>query len=502
VPSRLSRYLPPAVALLAVLVFVRVVGFGFVYDDRWTLVDNAWLAHPLGELWRLLAGRGALAHHVPDATRPAMVLMEAVERRVFGLAPWGYHLDSLVLYACVCALVARLALVLSRKRRVALLAAPFFAVAPLHAEAVAAVNYREDLLAACGMLCALLAFCRRDQPPQKRAAWAVGHFALGFFGFALALFSKESAVALVPMALVIVHCVPWARESLRANRPLLYGLAYVLVSWLAWRVPLSLHGDDIPLAPARPFGQVLLRTARFEVLAVRYALAPLGGTPDHWRLPDASFGWALPCLSLFAAVFLLGQLRSTRLLALGLGIALTAPLACSPLFRPVNELADRYFFLSILGGGLCWGWALERVAPLVGQGRRRTSLVWAWVLLLVPARLAINLWHDERSLWTATVALTPSSPRAWAGLSRAHRLAGEREAADRTLARALWVDPNYTPALVTEVYNDLSFGRLGLARERLGALKQRRVGEGGGIAKAKRCALLDADAAARCIDAP
>src|SRR4051812_13509285 len=38
------------VAAVALVAFARVVGFGFVYDDGWTLVDNAWLSRPLPEL--------------------------------------------------------------------------------------------------------------------------------------------------------------------------------------------------------------------------------------------------------------------------------------------------------------------------------------------------------------------------------------------------------------------------------------------------------------------
>src|SRR6185295_1742451 len=101
---RVPALLPILVAAFALLVFGRVVGFGFAYDDRWTLVENRALERPLGELSRLLATGEALRLHVPDATRPLMVLMEALERRVFGLGAWGYHLDSLLLYAIICAL--------------------------------------------------------------------------------------------------------------------------------------------------------------------------------------------------------------------------------------------------------------------------------------------------------------------------------------------------------------------------------------------------------------
>ncbi len=513
-PVRSRRLGPRAAALITagvgLFAFARAVSFGFVYDDGWTLADNDWLTHPLHELIGLLVTGQALARHVPDATRPVMVLLEALERRVFGLSPAGYHLDSLLLYALVCALATRLALVLTRQKHVALCAGVFFALAPLHAEPVAAINYREDLLGAFGVLGALVllyapdnesrrvtarddTFIRRRYGDSSARALAAGAC------LALGLFGKESAVAFVPLAGLIAFCLPWARVTLGDRRRHLYVLGAVLFVFLAWRVPLALHGDDVPLAPKRPFGDVLLRAARFEVRAVVDALLPIFYSPDHWRQPDASFRWTLPCLSLFAGVALLGKNRELRVPALGIGFALLAPLACSPLFRPVNELADRYFFLGTLGGGIVWAWALDRVLARFELDRARAFTAFACLPLLAVTWPATSIWRDERSLWTAATELTPASPRAWAGLSRVHRIARERDAADRAMARALNADPNYAPALVTELYTDLAFGRIETAREHLAALDARKLGDGGGIGKARRCAALERDAAAACI---
>lgn len=493
---RVPALLPSLVAVVGALVFARVVGFGFAYDDRWTLVENRWLERPVTELLRLLATGEALRLHVPDATRPAMVLGEALERRVFALSPAGYHLDSLLLYAVVCALAAALALVVSRRRDVALFAGCFFAVAPVHTEVVAAINYREDLLAAVGTLGVLLCLCTPSRSGDSPAR-ALGVGALA----ALAVFGKESALSALPLLGLMVWRVPWTDAPVRASRRALVIAGVVLLAWLLWRLPLALHGDEIPLAPRRSLGQMLLRTARFEVQAVRHALFPFSVSPEHWRQPDASFGWVAPFASLVLGVALLGRDERTRLPSLGIGIALVAPLACCPLLRPVNESADRYFFLSVLGGGLFWGWAAAHAARSLGiPWRRRGVAVFALVPLAVVAFRAAGMWHSERSLWLAATDLTPASPRAWAGLSRVHRLAREPDAADAAMARALAVGPDYRPALVTQIYNDLTFGRLDTARERLAELERQGFHDEGGLGKAKACAKLEVAAAAQCIE--
>jgi len=68
--------------------------------------------------------------------------MEALERRIYGLSPWGYQLDSLLLYALRCALAAGVAHAVSRRRDVGVFAGCFFAVAPVHTEVVAAITLR------------------------------------------------------------------------------------------------------------------------------------------------------------------------------------------------------------------------------------------------------------------------------------------------------------------------------------------------------------------------
>jgi hypothetical protein len=298
-------------ALVGVLAFAPTLAFQFVYDDHWTIVSNAWLERPLGELVSLLASGEAVAKRVPDATRPLMVLIHALERRVFGLSPWGYHLVSLVLYGSCCALGTALAWALTRKRSITLVAGLFFALSPFHAEPVASVNYREDLLAALGTLGALLLLIPLPQPPgsarARRDSWGRALAAGALLG--AGLLGKECALSFVPLAVAIAWLVPWVSATVRSQRLTLFTLGVVLVGWLAWRWPLAVGGEDLPLAPDRPLGQVLLRAARFELRALQFALLPFGYSPDHWRQPDASLSPVVPLLSLLVGVAVLGRVR-------------------------------------------------------------------------------------------------------------------------------------------------------------------------------------------------
>jgi tetratricopeptide (TPR) repeat protein len=178
-----------------------------------------------------------------------------------------------------------------------------------------------------------------------------------------------------------------------------------------------------------------------------------------------------------------------------------APFASSPLVGPVNELADRYFFLGVLGGGLLWGSALAAAGERFRFGKRgRSLLAFVALPLFVPAWWATQAWRDERSLWTTAVERQPSSPRAWAALSRVHRLAGDHPAALAAVERAIALDPSYPPALVTRVYNEIAAGDLEKARAHVADADRRGFGDEKGMKRARRCAVLEPSSARACLE--
>jgi hypothetical protein len=474
-----------------------VLGHGFVYDDSWTIVENRWLDRPFAELFGLLATGEALVRSVPDATRPAMVLSLWLDRRFFGHSPGGPHLVSLLLYGFNCLLATALAARLTRKRNVALVAGVFFALAPLHAEPVAGVNYREDLLSGAGVLgawlCALGPLRRREENDWWRAGAAALVWAIG-------LFAKESALVLVLLFGVTVLLLP--SELRRARRqPRVFALLLaVAVAWGFWRAGLAMRGDDIPLAPNRGAVETGLRTARFLGLSVWNALLPFDWAPDHWRQPDASAVWLAPLAMLPAVVVALARWRRARVAALAIAIAVVAPILSSPMVGPINEFADRYFFLAVLGGGIVWGSTLDLLGRHLKLRRpSRALLVLTCLPLIVPAWQASSAWRDERSLWTAAIERQPVSPRAWAALSRVHRMAGEHREAAEAVNRALALDGGYAPALVTRVYNEISAGQTSLARTHIQDLERRGLNDYKGVRKARKCLEFDGDLARACL---
>jgi protein O-mannosyl-transferase len=493
-----ARCLRARVALGAALVagvglvaFGRARSFGFIYDDYWTVVGNTQLDKPLRELVLAAASGRAVEWGMPDATRPMMGWSLWLDRRLFGLAPGGYHSHSLALYALCSVLVFLLAIGVLRRFGPALAAGLLFAALPIHVEVAAVVNYREDLIAAVGLLgAAAIVFWPLRLDPRWRVLGA------GLL-WAYALLGKESALVAPAFiaALAIVRRPRLGNAGAALPPSLVYGSVAAL--WLNWRFGLSRLGEQIPTASYASWTERALRTARFESLAVYQSLWPFGPRPERDPLGPAHAGWLLALGAIVAAIVWLARRRRTRVLAAAVAIALVAPLCTSPLLAPRNEIADRYWFVGSLAACLVVAWVLS-LAPLRRSG-------WLALALLVggctvASRKASTVWASEVDLWTFIAQTAPASPRSWSGLARVHRLAEQEDLAERALDRALTLEPDHLPSQAASVLGSLWFGKLDAARAQLRAMGDRDGLHGDALRIVRRCAASpSAEAAQLCV---
>jgi hypothetical protein len=204
-------------------------------------------------------------------------------------------------------------------------------------------------------------------------------------------------------------------------------------------------------------------------------------------LPVAHFGWLLACVALVPLALALRKRRSLRVLCGAWAVALVAPLLTSPLFGPVNETADRYWFVGSIAGALVMG------AGVSALGRRYPTLGLSALVLLVgvgllASRAAGAAWGSEVSLWTAAVEAAPRSARAWTSMSRVHRMAEQELLAERAVQRSLELRPDYLPGQVARVLNQLWAGKLEDARIGLSRINAQTRLQQDAVRVAARCA--------------
>jgi protein O-mannosyl-transferase len=428
-----SRTVIGVVALACVVLAAYLNAFAgvFQFDDYLVIADNPQVAS-LAAWWQ----------HMPGI-RPLLKFTYAlIEGSGSGLA--GHHVFNIALHAANAGLVyvilrhlllERVAACLQPRSpmhvdAVAFGSAALFAAHPVASEAVTMISGRSTALMSFFMLLAIFAHLR-NRP------------LLALLAFALALASKESAVIL-PLVLLLVDRVrqperPW-RVHLRQLLPQILLLAAALVL-MGLSARYRQH-FQVGLSTRAPFDNLVTQSA-----ALLYLLS---------RLAVFSGLNADPVLPVFAAWD--GFWIMTTLLIGGLAVTAIALWPRAPwsaaailwfflLVAPTNSLLarldlanERQLYLSALGFfALAVAW-LDAVLP-------RRAVFWA-VLAVLAGTLVFatqrrnEVYTSEARFWTDVVDKSPGNARAWNNLGLA--LAGEAWDSEAAAAyeRAIALVPN------------------------------------------------------------
>lgn len=326
------------VAVLAAALYARTIAFGFTdTDDRDLLVDDhARLVDP--SIWRD-AFRGAYMHVVDPAHayyRPLVTLSYAVDARLSGLSPAGYHATNVLLHAIASALVLLLLRRLAIGAGVALAAAFVFAASPALAPAVAWVPGRNDVLLAIFAALAWLAFARDRK-------WL--HLAC----FAAALLTKETAIC-VPIVCTL-HAFVFERRPPRAIVPYAIG----------WTALVALRVLVHPAGALHVAANVDLFVASFGALALPFEPKTIAVADDLPLWPGAL------AIVAFAAAMRFVRRARLRLVVLGLG-ACAASLAPAILVAGPLVLGPRLYLPAV-------GFVVALAAIAQGYAPSRRALV-------------------------------------------------------------------------------------------------------------------------------
>ncbi len=494
-PSPRPRFLPYLfVALVAVAVHLQTLRFPFVFDDDWLVAGNAFLREP----WSALA---AFAHDFWHGTpfgngyyRPLVNASLALNGRLFGWGPAGFHLVNVLLHAANAMLVLRLLRRLGVAIGAATCAALLFAVHPATAWPVGSVVARVDLLPALFVLLAWGALA-------GGRSWLTGLF------FAAALLSKESAIAFlgVPfMALRSMRDATAGAAPARAattrgastgvrldadarGRAATFSATGIAAAACVGGLALALAGRwlaGVPLAPPvaeiDPLTNPLVgmpqpgRALAALVLSGRYLLylfLPLRFADPAGYGPGAAGPGPFSAGVIFAALFLLAWtaavvvlwLRRDRL-CLFLGFSLASFLPASNLIVPVGSLyAQNFLYLPLLGLSLAAGDVAGRLmarrapagtssaagAPAGAEAPRRgvrlaAALAAAGLALMAAATVAeARVWSDATALFTAWTVRFPRYALGWSRLGVARLGQGDAAGAEPILREALRLyEPN------------------------------------------------------------
>jgi protein O-mannosyl-transferase len=488
---RTAVYWALAVGVSAVLCYVNAVGNDFVLDDTRLIRDNlrirslATVPHLFASSYWDVSGPQALY-------RPLVLVSYALNYAIHGLSPAGYIAVNIALHAAVSLLLFALVRAIGGSLFAAGVAGIAFAVHPVHAEAVAGISGRPELLAACFFLLAM--HLHRLAPDATRASLAYRAGTLA--SFAAALLSKESAITLLLVLPVMDAFCPaqdidgnpaTARSRIVTDYVPLVGvaIAYLLVRRAVLGsitiAESAIAPLDNPLVPmtTMPFGERMGTTPAqaimtgFAVVAeyARLLIWPARLSPDYSynQIPlvtsalDIRFmaGVALVMACIGAVVVLW---RRNPVAAFGLAfLGLTFSIVSNFIITIGTICAERLMYLPSAGALIAGAIGVERLAGNAPIRRRVVSVAIAILMSVGAVRTLIRNrdWNNEVTLWSAAVKSAPGSARVQSEYGRI--LMGQAEnaaeagratdaeqrysAARSHFEAAVKIYPSYSPAI-------------------------------------------------------
>ena len=425
----------------AALVYGNTLRNQFTMDDGLYVMGNPQITQP--SLQSLFS-----ENKITSVYRPLTFASIALNWALGGAEPLGYHLLNLLLHAAVVWLLY----VFLREifdghpqgKNIAFAAAALFAVHPIHSEAVASVMGRAEMLAAGLLLAGWILHLRDREIPALLC-------------FALAMLSKESAVAAFPLVLLGDYATGRWKPRLRyagvAGIALLY-LALLRTAQGGHFGQPSISQLDNPLASLPPLWRILnaVRVAwkyiwlHFypAVLSCDYSFHQIPMYRD-WRhtLPAALAAGAAVAVWIWAI-----RKRHTGL-ALGGGIYLAGFAATANILMPTGTImGERLAYLPSAGFcllmALAWIWLMER------QRIPAWGLLGVVLLALAARTVARNAdWKDNLALYSSAVRAVPNSAKMHANLGGEYMVRNEFDLARKEFQTALRIYPDSPDTLAS-----------------------------------------------------
>ena len=435
--SRINKWFLPLLLFLAVgAAYANSLSSGFVWDDSPLIIGKQdFFSHPGNALALLASPDAALgARKAPPYYRPLDTLSYMLDHYLWGLHPFWYHAENVLLHALVVLLFYLLLMEVFKGRRLAFIASVLFAVYPVNAEAVDAIFNRNVILCAFFSLVCLICI------KKGGLKWTV----LSFLAYFLALLSKEPAVVL-PFFLLSFSLT--SREKrFKASWKALAGFfgitaVYFVIRRLVLGAFIAKHGMGFSLS-------------RLELISSVYY--------EHFRLfvfpfkLNALYTPAAVSFSAFkAAAAIAGVLL---LLYLSLGKKTPGPVRAGAQWifwglLPVSNIvkipsapvAERFQYTII------FGFVLILAYLLAGLQKKKTLTGAAAVSVLVLALGARTvkrnlIWRDDVSLYASMIRSDPSDATAYYNLGNVYGKSGGLGDAVLEFRTALAMDPGYVKA--------------------------------------------------------
>ncbi len=393
--------------------------------------------------------------HTSNYFRPVMTFGFLLCYKLFGFAPFPFHLVSVLLNAAVVCVLFFVTLRMYRDRAVAFAAAALFALHPIHSESVAWIAAVTELQVAFFSLLTFWFFLNLREGQGLRRELTQLSMVVSFI---LALLSKEQALTLPALATVYEHFYsPDREQTTRSQKFVRYRVLWLLAIFY---VPLRIHAlrDFAPHSRGMPVYEILLSGIALAGQYLGKMFWPLRLNAFYvfdrsvslldWRVL-AGIGALILCTVLFVVLW-----KQSRLASFGVvWFLVTLIPVLNAAWMADNVFTERYLYLPSVG--FCWIVAFGLCRLWLAASSRgpvwRNALAGALVALAIVSAVRIILrngdWRNDYVFFSRTLAASPRANPVRMNLALAYRDRGDLGAAERELREVLRSDSDNHKAL-------------------------------------------------------
>ena len=430
-------------AVLILIIYGQSLWGGFVFDDR-GILDYHSILSSLGSLktallqpyWEVDAG----------LYRPITLFSYALNNIFLGGSAFSFHFVNLALYFGICSAIFVLIKKLFSNEKLALFSALIFLVLPIHTEVVANITGRSELLALLFSLLTLIEFTK-----ERSNFWLAGLYTL------LAIGAKETAVAVLPLVLLVILIKErgFGREVVekyfRPFSAVVTGACFYFFARFFALGPDHFFGIQTSLIE-----NPLLFASTHERVAtalsilwmyVRKTFIPLGLCSDYSynQIPLVGFsnlGTIIALVILISGtVSIFYFFKKKPIISLASAIFILSFLPISNLFFPIGTIAgERLFFFPSLGFALLLAFLLSKL-------KRKGFIIIFLGLYTVLALQRQSFWLTEEKLFLNAVQCAPNSVLSRSNAGAAYLFRGELEKAREQLEISREIKPIYSKGL-------------------------------------------------------
>ncbi len=434
-----------AVFALCFLIYGNSIKGGFVFDDT-AVVDKRGDLKDIGNFFNLFVS--PYHQNTPNSGlyRPLTMATYSLNYAISGASPSWFHVVNILIHALNCLLLFWLVDTLFNNKRLSYASMVLFLVHPIHTEAVASIVGRAELLSFFWSFVTIYFFIKRKN-------------ILSAVSFLLALWSKESAIMVIP----VIFYIDWSNlgNNLLRTAKRMLNYAIPLVIYFIFRfVALGKYfiKDDITTAVENPlkfvsYPERIATAFKILFLYVQKLFWPVSLSADYsfnvikvvgkiWQSP-ASIGGLLLFAICIWGLFYFGKKRSP--LGLAAMLFLAPYILISNLILPIGTImGERLIYFSSAGFVLLASYFFVEIEKLGVNWRRiATGIFTIFVLFLSARTVARNIdWLTNESLFKSALAESSDGLITHTSLAAIHIQKKEWDEAEKELAAAQLIYPN------------------------------------------------------------